>query len=51
MGGSIAAEHGIGRAKREALVHYKDPVAIDVMRAIKHVLDPKSLLNPGRLLP
>ena len=51
MGGSISAEHGIGRAKREALVHYKDPVAIDVMRAIKHVLDPKSVLNPGRLLP
>jgi FAD/FMN-containing dehydrogenase len=51
LGGSISAEHGIGRAKREALQRYKDPVAIDVMRALKDVLDPAGMLNPGRLLP
>jgi len=51
LAGSISAEHGIGRAKREAFLRYKDPVAIDVMRAIKEVLDPHHLLNPGRVLP
>jgi FAD/FMN-containing dehydrogenase len=51
LGGSISAEHGIGRAKQEAFLRYKDPVAVDVMRAVKRVLDPANLLNPGRLLP
>jgi len=49
--GSISAEHGIGRAKQGAFVRYKDPVALDVMRAVKRVLDPANLLNPGRVLP
>ena len=51
LGGSISAEHGIGRAKQGAFVRYKDPVALDVMRAVKRVLDPANLLNPGRVLP
>ncbi|HZZ93314.1 MAG TPA: FAD-binding oxidoreductase [Usitatibacter sp.] len=51
LGGSISAEHGIGRAKQAAFLRYKDPVAIDIMRAVKGVLDPAHLLNPGRLLP
>ena len=51
LGGSISAEHGIGRAKQEAFLRYKNPVAVDVMRAVKRVLDPANLLNPGRLLP
>jgi FAD/FMN-containing dehydrogenase len=51
LGGSISAEHGIGRAKQGAFLRYKDPVALDVMRAVKGVLDPRNLLNPGRLLP
>ena len=49
-GGSISAEHGIGRMKRELLAHVKDPVALATMRAIKATLDPKGILNPGKLL-
>lgn len=49
-GGSISAEHGIGRLKREELVRYEPPVAIEVMRAIKHALDPNGIMNPGKVL-
>ncbi|MGU3495000.1 FAD-binding oxidoreductase [Xanthobacteraceae bacterium A53D] len=49
-GGSISAEHGIGFLKREELVHYKDPVALDVMAQLKAALDPAGLLNPGKML-
>jgi FAD/FMN-containing dehydrogenase len=51
LGGSFAAEHGIGTLKRDGLVRYKSPVAIDLMRAIKRALDPANLLNPGKVLP
>ena len=51
MGGSISAEHGIGRLRRDALRTYKSPVALDVMRAIKSALDPKGIMNPGKVLP
>jgi FAD/FMN-containing dehydrogenase len=50
MRGSISAEHGIGRLKREELQHYKSPVALDVMRALKAALDPKGIMNPGKVL-
>jgi FAD/FMN-containing dehydrogenase len=49
-GGSISAEHGVGDLKREELVLRKSPVALGMMRAIKLALDPKGLMNPGRLL-
>jgi FAD/FMN-containing dehydrogenase len=49
-GGSISAEHGIGALKRDALVTHKSAVALDLMRAIKAALDPKGIMNPGRLL-
>lgn len=49
-GGSISAEHGIGQLKRELLPEVKDKVALDVMRALKRTLDPKGLLNPGKVL-
>ena len=49
-GGSISAEHGIGRAKRDLLPAVKDPVEMAMMRAIKATLDPKNLLNPGKVL-
>jgi FAD/FMN-containing dehydrogenase len=49
-GGSISAEHGIGRLKREELAQRKDPTALALMRSIKRALDPLDLLNPGRLL-
>ncbi len=48
--GSISAEHGIGQLKRDLLVKVKDKTAMDVMRAIKKVLDPKGILNPGKVL-
>ena len=48
--GSISAEHGIGRLKRDLLPGVKDPVAMDVMRALKRTLDPQNILNPGKVL-
>ncbi|MFK7965344.1 MAG: FAD-binding oxidoreductase [Burkholderiaceae bacterium] len=51
LGGSIAAEHGIGQSKRDALARVKDPVAIDLMRAVKHAIDPENRLNPGKVVP
>jgi D-lactate dehydrogenase (cytochrome) len=50
LGGSISAEHGIGRLKRDDLVRVKDPVALDLMRALKRTLDPKGVLNPGKVV-
>lgn len=49
-GGSISAEHGIGQKKREMLKDFKDPVALDLMQNIKQALDPKGIMNPGKIL-
>ncbi len=49
-GGSISAEHGIGVMKRDLLPSVKDPVAYDLMRTLKRTLDPKGILNPGKVL-
>ena len=49
-GGSISAEHGIGVLKRDLLPTIKDPVAMELMRALKRTLDPKGILNPGKVL-
>jgi FAD/FMN-containing dehydrogenase len=49
-GGSISAEHGIGSLKVDHLPHYKSPVALDLMRAIKRSLDPQNIMNPGRVV-
>jgi FAD/FMN-containing dehydrogenase len=49
-GGSISAEHGIGVMKRRLLPEVKDPVALDLMRTLKRTLDPKGILNPGKVL-
>jgi FAD/FMN-containing dehydrogenase len=48
--GTVSAEHGIGVIKRRYLGHSRSPEEIAVMRAIKHALDPKGLLNPGKVL-
>ena len=48
--GSISAEHGIGVLKRDLLPGVKDPVALNVMHMIKATLDPKNILNPGKVL-
>ncbi|SAI67401.1 oxidoreductase [Bordetella ansorpii] len=49
-GGSISAEHGIGQLKRGHFLHSKDPLELRVMRDIKRALDPKGIMNPGKLL-
>ncbi len=49
LGGSVAAEHGIGRIKKPFLAIQYSPEHIDAMRAIRHALDPDGLLNPGVL--
>ena len=48
--GSISAEHGVGSLKAEKLTHYKDPTALTMMKAIKQALDPKNIMNPGRVI-
>lgn len=48
--GSISAEHGIGRLKREELVLRKDPVSLALMKRLKAALDPRGTLNPGRVV-
>ncbi len=51
LGGSISAEHGIGLSKLATMTRRKDPVALDVMRAIKTALDPQNRMNPGKVIP
>lgn len=49
-GGSISAEHGIGNYKAAELARIKDPVELSLMRAVKAMLDPAGILNPGKVL-
>jgi FAD/FMN-containing dehydrogenase len=51
LGGSISAEHGIGQSRLAELAHYKPPVEIAMMRAVKRALDPKGIMNPGKVVP
>ena len=48
--GSFSAEHGVGALKADKLEHYKSPVALGMMRAIKKALDPQAIMNPGCVL-
>jgi FAD/FMN-containing dehydrogenase len=50
IGGSISAEHGIGTLKRAYLGHSRSEAEIEVMRRIKKALDPKGILNPGKVI-
>ncbi|MEO6015249.1 MAG: FAD-binding oxidoreductase [Devosia sp.] len=50
LGGSVSAEHGIGQLKSGLLRRVKDPVALEMMRAVKQALDPNNILNPGKML-
>lgn len=49
-GGAVSAEHGIGTLKRKVLGHSRSPGELAAMRAIKAALDPKNILNPGKVL-
>jgi len=48
-GGSVSAEHGIGLEKKDFLAISRSPDEIAVMRRLKHALDPKGILNPGKI--
>jgi FAD/FMN-containing dehydrogenase len=48
--GSISAEHGIGQLRRDELRHYKAPLEMELMMAIKRAFDPNLIMNPGKLL-
>lgn len=50
LGGSISAEHGIGRMKRDEMAATKSAVEMEIMRAVKRALDPKGILNPGKVV-
>lgn len=50
LGGSISAEHGIGQMHLDHLPRYTAPVELDLMRTIKRALDPKWLMNPGKVI-
>lgn len=50
LGGSISAEHGLGQLKREEAARHKDPLELELMRALKAALDPRGLMNPGKVL-
>ncbi len=51
LGGSFSAEHGVGKSKLASMKRRKDPVAVDVMRAVKRALDPENRMNPGKVIP
>jgi FAD/FMN-containing dehydrogenase len=48
--GSISAEHGLGQLKREEIKRYKSETELNVMRAIKAALDPRGIMNPGKVI-
>ncbi|MBN8440864.1 MAG: FAD-binding oxidoreductase [Thauera sp.] len=50
LGGSISAEHGLGQLKRDEIRRYKSSVELDLMLAVKRAIDPRGLMNPGKVL-
>ncbi len=50
LAGSISAEHGVGRSRLVELEHYKQPIELEMMRSLKHALDPNGIMNPGKIL-
>ena len=50
LDGSISAEHGLGQLKRDEILAHKEPLEIELMRVLKNALDPKGLMNPGKVL-
>ena len=50
LGGSISAEHGLGQLKRDEIQRYKSEIEIGLMKSIKQTLDPRGLMNPGKVI-
>ena len=50
LGGSFSAEHGVGALKRDELVRYRGGTELKLMHSIKAAIDPRGLMNPGKLL-
>ena len=50
LGGSISAEHGLGQLKRDEIVRHREPLELELMRAVKRALDPRGLMNPGKVI-
>ena len=50
LGGSISAEHGLGQLKREEIRSHKGALELELMRKLKAALDPRGLMNPGKVL-
>lgn len=51
LGGSFSAEHGVGILKAPDLAQHESPVALSLMRKVKGALDPRGIMNPGKVLP
>ncbi len=51
LGGTISGEHGIGHKRSRYIPDVLDPVALDLMRSVKATLDPRGILNPGKIFP
>ncbi len=51
LGGTLSGEHGVGNLKMAFLEQDIGPISIDVMTSIKKALDPKNILNPGKVVP
>jgi FAD/FMN-containing dehydrogenase len=50
LDGSISAEHGVGQLKRDEITRHKSALEMELMRSIKHTLDPHGLMNPGKVI-
>ena len=50
MAGSISAEHGLGRLRRDEILRYKSAIEIEMMRSLKRALDPRNIMNPGKVI-
>ncbi len=50
LGGSFSAEHGVGQLKLAEMARYKDQLELNLMRKLKNALDPKGIMNPGKIL-
>ena len=50
FGGSISAEHGVGRLRRDELIRYKSETELQMMAALKRTFDPANIMNPNKVL-